>query len=539
MRFENILSRMDEHSFKNLLEPQLLKLMKLLYKEPVNSSFYRNLIVNHVGAEKLLSTKRYRNLIIDLLRIDEAKLLCQLLNIDFSDPYTVLKNMNLKKGTDKELVFYRYFNVLPSKSSQEDNNFSRSDSETIATSNYEMFSHQRIAVKSTQLMLSKQPNRVLLHMPTGSGKTRTAMNVIAEHLRNNEPTVVVWLAASEELCQQAVEEFQKAWSYLGNRPIQVLRYWGENSFTDFTYNDCFLVAGLQKLVSKAKSEDGIDFISKLAIKSSLIIMDEAHQAIAPTYQSILDTLFYIGKNKKLLGLSATPGRTWNDIDSDAKLAKFFSKKKVKLEVEGYENPVDYLIEQGYLAEVQSRQLYYHNSNFSTSEIKMLSTLNDLPLHLLKKLGEDEQRNLMILYEIEKITSTHKRILVFAPSVESSNLLALMLRIRGYNAHSVTGETENQDRKRIITNFKNKEDVPKIICNYGVLTTGFDAPMTSAAIIARPTLSLVLYSQMIGRAIRGTKAGGNEFAEIITVVDQDLPGFSSVAESFNNWEDVWT
>lgn len=51
-------------------------------------------------------------------------------------------------------------------------------------------------------------------------------------------------------------------------------------------------------------------------------------------------------------------------------------------------------------------------------------------------------------------------------------------------------------------------------------------------------SLVLYSQMVGRAIRGTKAGGNKEARIITVVDKELGGFGSVAEAFNNWNDVW-
>jgi superfamily II DNA or RNA helicase len=75
-------------------------------------------------------------------------------------------------------------------------------------------------------------------------------------------------------------------------------------------------------------------------------------------------------------------------------------------------------------------------------------------------------------------------------------------------------------------------------NYGVLTTGFDAPQTSAALIARPTKSLVLYSQMIGRAIRGPRAGGNETAEILTVVDTGLQGFGDVEQAFLNWEDVW-
>ena len=62
--------------------------------------------------------------------------------------------------------------------------------------------------------------------------------------------------------------------------------------------------------------------------------------------------------------------------------------------------------------------------------------------------------------------------------------------------------------------------------------------TSAAVIARPTISLVLYSQMVGRAIRGTRAGGNAEAEIVTVVDSGLPGFGDIGDAFLNWEDVW-
>ncbi|NYT28022.1 MAG: hypothetical protein H0A76_09100 [Candidatus Thiodubiliella endoseptemdiera] len=78
----------------------------------------------------------------------------------------------------------------------------------------------------------------------------------------------------------------------------------------------------------------------------------------------------------------------------------------------------------------------------------------------------------------------------------------------------------------------------VICNYAILTTGFDAPKTSVAVIARPTTSLVLYSQMVGRAIRGVKAGGNKKAKIVTVVDKNLGGFGNIAKAFNNWDDVW-
>jgi DNA repair protein RadD len=123
-------------------------------------------------------------------------------------------------------------------------------------------------------------------------------------------------------------------------------------------------------------------------------------------------------------------------------------------------------------------------------------------------------------------------------VEHSDILASVLRARGYQANSVTSKSSAYDRERSISDFKKDDEEVRILCNFGVLTTGFDAPQTSAALVARPTKSLVLYSQMIGRAIRGIKAGGNKTAEIVTVLDQGLPGFGSVADAFTNWEDVW-
>ena len=78
----------------------------------------------------------------------------------------------------------------------------------------------------------------------------------------------------------------------------------------------------------------------------------------------------------------------------------------------------------------------------------------------------------------------------------------------------------------------------MICNFDVLTTGFDAPNCHAALIARPTSSLVLYLQMVGRVIRGRKQGGSDVAEIITVNDLNIGVFADIAKGFRNWEDVW-
>nr|WP_251030287.1 DEAD/DEAH box helicase [Bacillus sp. ISL-35] len=448
--------------------------------------------------------------------------------------YDKLKRKSIRRGSEEEERLFNFFNVTVPIIEEK---ISKPNYEYIF-SKYPLFGHQRKAARSVKNKLRSKPNRVLLHMPTGSGKTRTAMNIIAEHFRENEPTLVVWLATSEELCEQAVEEFHKAWSVLGNREISVSRFWGPYDLNLESLVDGFVVAGLPKIVRSVSNFGGIDFIKSLGKKSSLVVMDEAHQAIAPTYKLVLDSLFYIGTENKLLGLSATPGRTWNDVDADKELADFFSKQKVKLEVEGYPNPVEYLTKEGYLAEVSYHNLFYNKGTISPTDLESLNQNFDIPLQVLKMLGKDEQRNLKLIYETEKLLKRHARIILFAPSVESSDLLACVLKARGHLAYSITGETISSQRQKYIQDFKNDENVPKILCNYGVLTTGFDAPKTSAAVIGRPTLSLVLYSQMVGRAIRGVKAGGNSNAEVITIVDKELPGFRSVTEAFNNWEDVW-
>jgi superfamily II DNA or RNA helicase len=124
-------------------------------------------------------------------------------------------------------------------------------------------------------------------------------------------------------------------------------------------------------------------------------------------------------------------------------------------------------------------------------------------------------------------------------VAHAKKVALLLDAIGIDSGIVIGDSSSSQRMRTIRKFRRKTNVPMVMCNYGVLTTGFDAPEISAAVIARPTKSLVLYSQMVGRATRGIKAGGNETCTISTVVDTNLPGFGDIAEAFMNWEDVWS
>ena len=104
------------------------------------------------------------------------------------------------------------------------------------------------------------------------------------------------------------------------------------------------------------------------------------------------------------------------------------------------------------------------------------------------------------------------------------------------AAAVTSRTRSANRQKIIKQFRDTDEI-QVLANYGVLTSGFDAPRTNTAVIARPTDSVVLFSQMVGRAARGTKAGGNSECRVITIVD-DLPGFRSIAEAFEYWNNIW-
>ena len=350
---------------------------------------------------------------------------------------------------------------------------------------------------------------------------------------DNPGQSIVWLAASEELLDQAATEFEKAWKYLGDRPITLKRYWGNNRLGDSNFADTLVVAGLQKL-SSALNRNPFELTS-LIQSVSLVVFDEAHQAIAPTYRVLVDSLRRDGELVPLLGLTATPGRSWDDEIEDERLASFFNYKKVSIEVEGYVSAVDYLVQKGYLAKAN-----YIDIKFD-ADVKPASTqadTDDFSDSVLKQLGEDQKRNFELVKAAKALSLKHNRILLFAPSVYSSQLIANVLSTLGIDAATIDGDTDEITRSQLIMRFRNNAMQPMILCNYGVLTTGFDAPRTSCVIIGRPTKSVVLYSQMVGRGIRGSKVGGNVEADIVTVVDTSLRGFGSVIEGFNYWNNKW-
>jgi superfamily II DNA or RNA helicase len=485
-----------------------------------------------VDAEKLVGEESERKELLGLLPIDKQLELAQRLAVDTSGRsfLDAVDDLAWTIEQRRELLEFLGFTIdrVPTRTS-----LVRQDAEPV----YGLFPHQRRAAARVKELIYDGPRRAVLHLPTGVGKTRTGMNLICDHLRDREPTLVVWLAHGQELLEQAAAEFERAWSQLGNRPVSVVRMWGGTPTKLDDIADGVVILGLEKAVSTAKSST--EFLHTLASRSSLTVFDEAHQIIAPTFQRVVDALT-IRPDASLLGLTATPGRTWADIAQDERLSDFFWRQKVMLEIEGYSNPVTALIDQGYLAKPTMRTVASDAGlHLSGRDRELLARSFDIPASIMDALAHDERWNLKVVQTImDLLEREHHRILVFAASVDHCRLIAAVLSAVGLDAEFVTGESSPRHRNQVITRFKGAGRRPMVLCNFGVLTTGFDAPAASAAVIARPTKSLVLYSQMVGRVIRGPKAGGTSTCEIVTVVDPELPGFGDVAEAFTNWEDVW-
>lgn len=537
MGFDQLLSRADDDTLQSLLGRSIVRLLTELDSQLGRPSKLRGLVTELHEPAALLRDRVMRAKLIQLLKPDEALALCDTLNMTVAaseNPYVELAKLRSRKGSRAEEQLFAFFGVAAEEAAP----YEAGPADTVpVVPGYGLFEHQRDAVQRLSTAISKPPHRAVLHMPTGAGKTRTTLNLIVDELRRVEPSLVIWLAYSEELCEQTATEFTQAWNQLGNRPVSLHRFWGDRQVDISEVRDGFLVAGLGKMYSSVRSEYG--FFSKLADRTSLVVIDEAHQAIAETYRAVLELLVDRHPKTRLVGLTATPGRTWNDIDEDERLSEFFGRNKVGLRLPGYDNPVQYLVENGYLADAQFAPLLYDGGlELSARDLREIEESIDVPASILARLAEDEQRNLLIVTRLEQLVRRHSRILVFATTVEHALTLAVVLRARGLHADAVTGMTPRAERERLIRGFRGDVDDVRILCNYGVLTTGFDAPRTSAALIARPTKSLVLYSQMVGRATRGPKAGGNLTAEVVTIVDTALPGFGDMSEAFTNWEDVW-
>jgi DNA repair protein RadD len=374
--------------------------------------------------------------------------------------------------------------------------------------------------------------RLIIQMPTGAGKTRTAMELLTQFFRESGAgTAVVWLAHSEELCEQAFVAFGEVWQHVANAELRAYRAWGHHPLPDLDNANAFVVTSFQKLHSAVRRNS--PRASSMRRHVSLIVVDEAHKAIAPTYRAAIRAV--TNDQTRVVGLTATPGRTFREETEE--LAEFFFRTLVGIQPPAGVSVIRYLREKKVLARASYDPLETSRTyTLTDSERRTLEERFDFPVGFLKRVGADDVRNLEIMKKLIQECESSKRVLLFAASVDQSKFFAALLLYLGYNAGHVDGQTSKQRRREVIDEFRSGR--VQVLCNYGVLSTGFDAPNTDVVLIARPTASPVLYSQMIGRGLRGPAIGGTDTCKLIDVID-NIVGFGNqdrVYDLFNEYFD---
>lgn len=405
--------------------------------------------------------------------------------------------------------------------------------------------------------------RMLVHMPTGTGKTKTTMHIITNYINFTikKQGIVIWIAHTTELLQQAYDTFESVWKHLGDGKINAYKLWGTKTIENINQPlNGIVFCGLSKLMSIADSKP--ELYERLKKDCRLIVFDEAHKAAARQTQKVIEDLMRMPEgyeNRALIGLTATPGRTTEDSYDNNLLTNMFGNKLIyidsnilnqinlgrlkALNTVAETNIIKYFQERRILAKMKPQKLTY-KMEFSEKDIKTLSgALRDMGFddkeytdEQLKVLARNKERNLAIMSQLRQLYLDKKPTIVFACSVDHAKMLAAMLTLEGIPNSLVLGNMEPMDRKHAIDLFKDRKSGVDIIINYEVLTTDFDSKNIKCVFITRPTKSIVLYSQMLGRGLRGPMMGGNEECDLIDI-DDNLQAFDNET-AFSHFNDYW-
>ena len=125
--------------------------------------------------------------------------------------------------------------------------------------------------------------------------------------------------------------------------------------------------------------------------------------------------------------------------------------------------------------------------------------------------------------------------MFTCGVEHSKFLTAALLAKNVSAAFVDSTVTRQRRRSLVKDFASRK--LSILMNFGVLSAGFDAPGVNTVVITRPTTSVVLYSQMVGRGLRGPKMGGSAECRLIDVRG-NFTRFGGVESVYDVFRDYW-
>ena len=372
----------------------------------------------------------------------------------------------------------------------------------------------RIRDMATAPTKGGQAQRGLLFLPTGAGKTRVTVEAIIRMLRDDELSgPILWIAQSEELCEQAVQAWAEVWRAIGDeRVIDICRFWGGHELDESNEELQIVIATDAQLSTRIASPNARAYNWLSA--ASLVVIDEAHTAMSKTYTGILRWLGLTSArtDRPLLGLTATPYRGRNAENNRLFVDRFGGNK---LEALDPDDPIGQLREEKVLSEVDHYVLDGMRVAAMGSDLATFDQMKEVTKSMLDRIGQDLDRMQTVVNDILEQDPSWP-ILVFAASVSSAHTIAALLRLEGKTAAAVDGTMRPQERRRIIDQFKSGEI--RIIVNCDLLTQGFDAPKVRALYIARPTFSPNRYHQMIGRGLRGPKNGGTERCLIVNVAD---------------------
>ncbi|NMI58603.1 MULTISPECIES: DEAD/DEAH box helicase [unclassified Streptomyces] len=394
--------------------------------------------------------------------------------------------------------------------------------------------YQEDLVRNITTMLDRlAPQRGMLSLPTGAGKTRVTAEAVIRWVKRvgDLKGPLLWIAQTEELCEQAVQSWKFVWNKVGaERPLTISRLWSTNEVGNVVDHPHLVVATDAKL-ERCLGTDQYAWLREAA----LVIVDEAHTAISKRYTEILSQLgltqYETGRH--LLGLTATPFRNRNE-EETRRLAGRFGNRRLDEGVFPSGDPYHDLQDWGMLAQVEHRTLEGGRIELTRDEKTHADRMAMLSRSAEQRLADDHARSRRIVDSVAELPDDWPTLL-FATSVDHAKYLAAMLNDRGVRSAAVDSTTSAQDRRTRIENFRSGRI--RVLTNYGVLTQGFDAPATRAVVVARPVYSTNVYQQMIGRGLRGPRNGGKESCLILNISD-NITNFDTDL-AFNEFEHLWS
>ena len=393
------------------------------------------------------------------------------------------------------------------------------------------YEHQEKAFYNLQQKITKpnkNPFAGLLVLPTGGGKTLTAAHWICKNYLDKGKKVL-WIAHRHELLEQAKNTFVDKLAY--NDIFQ--------SKKSFNYR---IISGNHDKPINIKATDDLIISSKDSLYASFdhlhnkwiknntdeifLVIDEAHHATAKTYRKLIKNIQENVSHFQMLGLTATPFRTSDD--EKGLLAKVFPDDIV------YKIDLRTLIRLGILSEPYFEEVstgidFLKNLTVEETEkvIEKLKTfeIENIGLGIAKTIAENVDRNLIIVNRYLKNKAKYKQTIVFALNVDNAIALNALFKEVGIKSDFVVSTIKDEATGITISSKENKDKIARfrngeieVLINVNILTEGTDVPNVQSIFLARPTISAILMTQMIGRGLRGLKAGGTKEAYIVSFID---------------------